>query len=288
VSAKVVDLLRRRPDAVRLETRRVRFGSPDRAPLRRGWLGNEWNPALGVHFVWATGPEATLVLDILDPRELQFLVRLAPFPSERPQRIEVRLNGVRVGEIEPLPGFFEYRFVAPAASVRRGRNRLSFHHSEFGPPPRRLAAAYTELLLGPNCRPLRPSGRPPTPTEVRREKGALVVRGPAELGWALRIPAAGRLRMRLRAVEGPARFRVEIGDDSSTSVLQEGSLRRGWLFSRGVRELDSDLSRWAGQRVWLRLRVVPEPCAAAFATVRIDHAGLLEASSPSPGETRGD
>ncbi|MGH7859639.1 MAG: hypothetical protein ACREQY_20120 [Candidatus Binatia bacterium] len=277
----VVDLLARPPDKIDLETRQIRFGRGDRVHLVRGWSRDEWNPDLDVHYVWAQGRVAAVRFDVLEVRELQFLVELAPFPTSRRQRIGVFVNGHRVTRIDPDPGFLEYRFVVPADLLRRGKNTLVFRHREIGDDRRRLAAGYVSVLLGPNCLPLRPKGIPPEPTGVERTSQALSVRGPAELAYRLDVPAgAPRLRLRVEAGEEPARFLLGVDGGDSAREVAELRVSRPILGWSATRELSVDLSPWAGRTVVLRFAVYPEPCRSPFATAKIHAAEVLSESVP--------
>ncbi|MGH7820606.1 MAG: hypothetical protein ACREQ9_12600, partial [Candidatus Binatia bacterium] len=97
----VVDLLARPTERAVLETRRLGFGAGDRRHLVRGWSRDEWNRDLDVRFVWANAKEAVIRFRLLDVQELQFLVKLVPYPTSRPQRIDVLVNGNHLTRIDP-------------------------------------------------------------------------------------------------------------------------------------------------------------------------------------------
>lgn len=288
-----VDLLRAQPRRIELETRQVNFPAASRKILLSGWSKPERNRQLDVGFVWATAREARLAFHVLDVRDLQFVVKLVPFPSVEPQHITILANDQAVATIDPAPEFREYRFVVAAAFLHRGRNTLTFRHAVLSRRPdgrdsRSFAAAYVSLLLGPNCLPLRPRGEilPPrlhSSDETASPSQPLWVTGPAEFSYPLVVPAGGELRYQVALPPDgrqPARFVARLRDGDSWHELAVTSLRRPFLRRRAVHEVSADLSTWSGRSVEVRFAVYPEPCAAPSAVVTIEKAGVLVAEPP--------
>ena len=141
------------------ETRHIVFGAGDRRHLLDGWSVDEHDGS-GLTFVWATELEANLTFQVLAVVTQQFLVKLSAFAGAVPQTITVLVNGHQVSSFSAEPTFLEYRFIVPASLLRRGENRLTFRHSRLesradAGEPRRFAAAYDSILIGPECLPLR-------------------------------------------------------------------------------------------------------------------------------------
>lgn len=286
-----IDLLRTERADTRLETRRIELGKDGRGRLLEGWSSNQWNRELDLRYVWAIARDASLRFRLLDPRELQFLVTLAAFPSVRNQHVTVLVNDRPVAEIDAEPFFHEYRFVVPADALRLGGNTLTFRHDRLAPrddghDSRQFAAAYSKILIGPNCLPLRPRGEPP-PTGVARRRWkkprqrSLVVTGPAELSWRLTVPPAAELHLDLAGLRTPALFSARIRSGEWVDVAEA---RLGpSLFARSdTQAFTVDLSRWTGQTVDLLFRVAPESCRTALAVVEIRRAAIFD-RRPTPG-----
>lgn len=291
-AAPLVDLLGRNQFRVRAETRRIVFGAGDRRHLRDGWSIDENDPQLGLSFVWATAPEASVSFDLLQLEDLQFLVRLRAFQGEVPQEIAVLVNGREVSRFVAPPVFLEYRFVVPAAELRRGTNLLTFRHGTLGQPPnapgesRRLAAAYHSILIGPQCLPLRGFGLPPPPGVERvahRITGPLQVVGPAALRRRLDVPPGARLRYQLvlpTRAEAAAVTAVRVRDDDGAHELAVETLTPSLFRRTASRWLDVDLSPWSGRTVELVIEVGPEACRSAVTTAVLEHAGIFAAPGP--------
>ncbi|MGH7897316.1 MAG: hypothetical protein ACREQQ_05140, partial [Candidatus Binatia bacterium] len=204
--APLIDFLAPSEIESMVETRLILFGTGDRGHLLDGWSFDEHNQDLGAHFVWATAPEASVELDVLEVEDKQVLVKLTSSLVRERQHITVLVNGHEVTQFDAGPIFLEYRFVIPAKWLKRGANRLTFRHSSLETPPhgpkRQLAAAYTAMLLGPDCLPLRGFGRAPPPRVTRRaangtEPEALVVIGPATLKRRTTVPSDAIFRARV-------------------------------------------------------------------------------------------
>lgn len=284
-----IDLLDRRQFRERAETRQIVFGAGDRRHLLDGWSVDENDPQRGFSFVWATASEANVSFDLLQVEDLQFLVHLRAFPTEVPQEITVLLNDREVSRFVAQPVFLEYRFVAPAADLRRGRNRLTFRHGALGKPPnapresRSLAAAYHSILIGPQCLPLRGFGPPPTPgveRVARKITGPLRVVGPAELLRRLDVPLGARLRYQIvlpPRTKAAAVTAVRVRDADGVHDLVVETVAPSLFHRTASRWIEADLSPWSGRTVDLVIEIRPEACRSAVTTAVLEHAGIFTA-----------
>lgn len=263
------------PAGIELETRRYRFGIDGRAPLLSGWSAqHEWSARAKRRFVWATAEEARFALTILRVEDKQGIVALRTAPTKEPQEIEVRVNGREVARLHPVTYFREFRLEIPAEALRVGANELSFRHSSLlasGDPrrdPRRFAAAYSEILLGPDCLPLRPKGPPEPPSVAPGPDGVWTVAGPAALHWSQPLPAGSRVRALLELA----------GDGEAAEATL--SFRRGeeWLDLASTRLSPSWIGRATEATIEaaiaersdpaeIRLLVRPPSCEAIRTTV---------------------
>jgi hypothetical protein len=225
-----------------------------------------------------------MVLDVVDE---QFLVTLRAYPTPEPQTITVFVNGHEASQFTAVPLFLEYRFVVPAEWLVRGLNRLTFRHSTLGPPlgvpdARRLAAAYSSILIGPQCLPLRGFGPPVQPGVRHLRKGrALVVTGPVLLQGHFRVPADAVLeyRMRLLPLVGQAAVStVSIGEGESVRDVAEVRLESSLFDLRPSREVEVDLRPWSGQTVDLSLEFRPETCRSPLTNLEVEDAGVYAGS----------
>ena len=288
--APILDLTSGRDLAEITETRRIVFGAGGRRLLLDGWSVDEYDPSSGLTFVWATELEANVAFQVLAVVDQQFLVKLSAFAGAIPQTITVLVNGHPVSSFTAEPVFLEYRFVVPASLLRRGENRLTFRHSRLegrtdGGEARRFAAAYTSILIGPLCLPLRGWGLPPHPRvhrtqATRSEPAALVITGPAVIGRRLRVPLEGVLRYRislLSPAQAPAIATLRIRDGAASRDVVETRLSPS-LFDRSPsRDVEVDLTPWRGKTVDLEIEVEPETCRATVTTVAISRAGVYRA-----------
>ena len=276
------DLLSRTLDHRRAETRQVLFGRGQRDHLLNGWSQNEWNGQLMTHFVWANATESSVSFTLLDLQELQFLVRLVSPTPDSSQRITVLVNGKMVARISPEPTYLEYRFVAPREALRRGENRLTFRHGVWS-AQQPLAAAYSSLLFGPNCLPLRPRGHPEPPPLARREQGRLLLRGPIEIGYRLTRAASRQIEIAVSPGRRPANLVVHWLPEAgagSRAELARFRIRPGWFGSserRHTVQLPAD-SR-PGE---LRLEVMPDSCRDAASEISLTGLSILGNQLP-PG-----
>jgi hypothetical protein len=283
--APLIDLTAPRQVAAVAETRRILFGTGDRSALRDGWSIDERDPELDLPFVWATAPEATLAFQVLQVEDEQFLVKLSAFPGGPPQTITVLVNGTEVTRFDAQPLFLEYRFVVPAALLRRGENRLTFRHSSLagradGLESRRFAAAYTSIHIGPQCLPLRGWGFPPRPRVRRELEGQaprLTVIGPCAIQCRLRVPQGAVLRYHA-ALGGrepaAATALVRVREADTVRELAQSRLSPS-LFASRARDVEVDLGPWSGKSVELEIEVRPDACRAPTTTVVIDRAGIF-------------
>lgn len=280
--AALIDLLVGAPTTL-AETRQIVFGGGERSHLVEGWSIDEHDPQHS--FVWATATEASLSFDLINVAELQVLVSLSSFLTLSPQVVRVLVNDQEVAHFTAEPIFLEYRFVIPARVLRYGRNRLTFHHSALGKPPRAgpesrsLAAAYSWLLIGPNCAPLRGFGLPRQPG-VERLQGrpaGLRITGPVIVSRRVVVPSNARLKLRFalpKRAHGAAvsTLRIRDGADVDSVVTR---LKRRWPFGPPVRDVDVDLSRWSGKTVEIEIEVAPEGCRSSVAAVELQRAAIV-------------
>jgi hypothetical protein len=281
------------PSETLLETRRYRFGVDDRAPLLSGWSGqHEWSSRTKRHFVWATAEEARFELTILRVEDKQGIVALRTAPTKEPQEVEVRVNGLEVARLHPITHFREYRIEIPAETLRIGRNELSFRHSSLRASrdprrdPRRFAVAYSEILLGPECLPLRPKGPPEPPGVVSEPDGSWTITGPAALDWS-RPPSGG----------ASVRARLALGDEGEAAEATL-SLRHGeaWLDLDSIELTPSWIGRTseatiegvipeASEPTTIRLLVQPPSCTTLRTTVRLDELAIRSAEESLQSES---
>ncbi len=281
-----VDLLRLRPVARVAETRRFdlfRRRSSNR--LEGWWRRAERNRALEVDFIWAVARDASVWFDVLDVRELQFLVKLAAPPGTPDQKITVRVNDEPVTELAASPIFLEYRFLVPARLLRHGRNTLTFRHAELSQGPgkdrRTLAGAYASILAGPACLPLRPRGEPQA-TGVKTERRpdgsrALRIVAPAEISYRLRVPASGRLLLGLELPPKAAAAVVvtaTVGDEGETTEMVRERIAPSLFGFPVSRHLSVDLGIFAERKIVLTVGSYPEACKAVVGDLTLDRLAL--------------
>ncbi len=281
-SGRLIQLLGRRALQVDLETRQISFGDGGRPHLLSGWSVEESSPADQLSFVWATARESTLWFRVLQVEDQQVLVKLRAFPTEARQTIVVLVNGHEVATLEPETIFLEYRFVIPKSALEYGRNRMTFRHAALGrpagapPESREFAVAYSSLLIGPQCLPLRGFGPPAIPGARNlpgRLSGPLVVTGPAELRQRIPILPGARLHTAFALpphATSAAVVEMRITDAKGPHPLATVSLSPGWLRRTARKSLTTDLSAWAGSTVELSVRILPERCRSASTELTID------------------
>jgi hypothetical protein len=287
-AAPLIDLLAPRQVETRAETRRIVFGEGDRRHLLDGWSIDEHDPVRGLSFVWATALEASVSFEVIQVEDEQFLVTLSAFPTPAPQRIAVAVNDHEVFRFTAQTIFLEYRFVVRAGDLHRGTNRLTFRHSGLGKPgdaapeSRSFAAAYHSILIGPQCLPLRGFGLPPPPAVKRlggRIPSPLVATGPAAIFRRLVVPTDSVLRLRLSLPARSSAAAVATLRLRERERVKELRMRlaRPWLGGTRTRDMEVDLSAWAGKTIDLELEIGPEPCRASVATVTIQKAAVFSA-----------
>jgi hypothetical protein len=287
--ARRTDLLVRRGLRAVPETRKIVFGAGDRRPLVEGWSTDEYDHQQNFSFVWATALDATVAFEVVDVTDEQFLVNLSAFPTTPPQTITVLVNGNEIHRFVAEPYYLEYRFVAPAAVLRRGTNRLTFRHSTLGELPnaehdgRRFAAAYRSILIGPQCLPLRAFGPPVQPRIVSTKANAVDMTvfeliGPLSLQRRIAVPPRATLQYRLslpRHARAAAVATVRIADGTDTKTLVERVHRR-WFRADATREVDIDLTPWSGKTVNLELDVAPDVCDSAVTAAVLDRVAIVQ------------
>ncbi len=115
----------------------VDFGTEEAFPyLGEGWDRNE--EVAGSSAVWAVSKRALVYLPPMGEGPFALAIRVAPFtyPGSPGQRVEVRLNGVLLGEAELSPGWNELSFPIPDGLLSRGLSRLELRFSHTASPRR--------------------------------------------------------------------------------------------------------------------------------------------------------
>lgn len=281
----VVDLLDLEPERALAESRLLDLGGRGRRALVEGWSRPQVDPS-GKRFVWATATESTLRFHLFRAQAQQMLVTLWPYPDAAPLRVRVVVNGHDVGGFEADGGgFLEHRIVIPEGALLAGSNLLAFRHSALarGPnpnDPRSFAAAYSTILVGPDCGRLRALGMPPVPGIERRLPEGWRVTAPTRFSWNVTIPSATRLRLRFAQPEknfGPIEAKLVLRDGGRIVPLGRVTIERGRFSSRRV-ELVADVSAYAGRQVDLRLALEMPRCGPPSGTTVLEQA-VLELST---------
>lgn len=235
----VYDLARRAPVAELWSEREVLlFGTPSSGPsLPEGFYREAEGSGA---FLWSKGEaEVALRFDEIAPRAA--VVDVAPYEGVEEQSVEVRLNGTVVDRFRLADLRSRYLVTLPAASQRRGENRLRFVFAKTASPAendpgnrdeRRLAAAFYSLTTGPAGDAgledlLRRDA--PRPFAVVETGGipSLSLVGPAAVRFALRLPEAAELRfspdlpVAARAAAGAASFRVTLKTEDEPGKERE-------------------------------------------------------------------
>jgi hypothetical protein len=289
---RTTDLLVRRGLRTIPETRKIVFGEGSRGQLLEGWSTDEYDHEQDFPFVWATALDATVAFEVVEVTDEQFLVTLSAFPTTPPQTITVLVNGTEIHRFVAEPHYLEYRFVAPAAVLQHGTNRLTFRHSTLGEPPnagqdwRRFAAAYRSILIGPQCLPLRAFGPPVEPGIVSVKANAVDMTvfeliGPLAIRRRVVVPRGAILQYRLslaREAPSAAVATVRIDDGSATKTLVERVTRR-WFRGTASREVEIDLAPWSGKTVNLELEVAPDLCRSAVTTAVLDRFAIRSSAA---------
>jgi hypothetical protein len=282
--AREISLLGTPPAAIVAETRNYRFGADDRAPLASGWSARNERDRRGRTFVWATAEEARFTLTVLRIEDKQALLTVRAAPSPGPQRIQVRVNDYPVAIFRAETDDREFRFIIPADALHVGQNEIKFHHAFVTPGPnprdsRRFAAAYSSLLIGPECLLLRADGEPKAPRVERVEgRKSLLIEGPAAVTWRADIPSGARFVIKVAMPArsaGAAEVTLEARTEGEWQPLADTLVRRGWVLPTAVARLEADLAAVAGHRAELRVVVRPRACASPLTTVRLKRASIL-------------
>ena len=283
-TTREIALLDTPPAAIVAETRNYRFGADDRAPLVSGWSSRSERDRRGRTFVWATAEEARFALTVLRVEDKQALLTLRAAPSPGPQRIQVRVNDYPVAIFVAETDDREFRFVIPADALRVGQNEIKFHHAFVTPGPnprdsRRFAAAYSSLLVGSECLPLRADGEPKPPRiEGVKDRKSLLVDGPAAVAWQADVPRGARFVLKVGMPSrsaGAAEVALEARSTGEWQRVAETVMRRGLVFPHATARLEADLAAVAGGPAEVRVVVRPLACASALTTVRLKRASIL-------------
>ncbi len=181
-----IDLLARTPDLI-LEQPGVLVPEAD-AWRPYGQFGWERYPNEG--WVWSTRTSAFLELPALAPRERTLRLTLRG-PDDKPRTLQVKLNGVALGEI-PLPSApAEQHLSAPAPAWREGENLLELAVLELAPRPDGKPAVGFGLS--------RVAYDEPARARIQRESPQAVLERGTALGYRLEPLASSRLELGGRA-----------------------------------------------------------------------------------------
>lgn len=211
---------------------------------------------------WALGLATHATFTSFVPLDTAVVFEARPYaPQGAPQQtVEVVLNDVSLGTVDLEPRWSEYRLPVPADSLRRGENRLAllFDHAirpadaEGGDDTRRLAARFRRLAVGNALADAMPEVA--KLETVADAAGAMRVEVAMPAGsWRrvwLQLPRSARLagRIGVAADAGAAALAVVDLEDEAGAVDR---LVESRIEVRQHRELDVDLSDWAGQVVSL-------------------------------------
>lgn len=271
--------------SARPETRWIHFGAgfDDRTALLEGWSFDEYDRDADLSFVWADAREASVRFTVIQPEDKQVLLKARPFPGDATETVDVLVNGQPVARLRLNDWYSEYRFRVRKRVLVEGENRLSFVHSNLHEKPtvggwpqdRSFAAAYSFVLIGPDCLRLRPFGDPESPgvaPSVPSASAPVRVVGPAEVRFRPRNAEAATLHLALhleRKSPGPANAILQVGDGAEWTTVAAERLAR-WFGRGGKRRIDVDLSRWRGRNVAVRLLVTPDSCTSVTTHVTVD------------------
>jgi arylsulfatase A-like enzyme len=177
----------------------IDFGTPPaREHLAAGWGADEkWGEA---SFVWAFGETSSVDFYVGVPRPLTLRMRCWPLPFSGlpPQTVAVAVNGTALATFTLQEGQAEYSVTVPAASLRRGVNRLDFQYAYARRPidldpnqldPRPLAVAWDWLTFDG----LTDATAPSTP--MGGTLGELVLPPNSEASFYLDLPDGGILEI---------------------------------------------------------------------------------------------
>ena len=218
------------------------------------------NPKGDPPYAWCIGLRSGFDLDVLEPHDRRLHIELANGTSAE-QHVRVAFNGQTVIE-QDLPVATEattMTAVIPAAAQAHGRNRVDFTFArtetrplQGAPVPLPIAGVLTHCHFLRTDGVERLPGKPPP-------HGLLTETGPAGPRAVLELPpgTSARAPLRLPAAERVAlRFQIEqLGVPLELWLAADSGLRARLtrIESAGFspRELQIDLSRWAGQPVEL-------------------------------------
>jgi len=135
-------------------TMKLDFSSEDPAgSYGIGWSGFEGSESRRTTFRWATGPEATLFLELPD-QELELEFWAWTHAGNPKQTMEVLVNGESVDKV-PVPVTFPgqplRRVVVAGSVLRRGVDRIGLRFAQWNQPDqqdrRKLAVAFEKLIV---------------------------------------------------------------------------------------------------------------------------------------------
>src|ERR1700687_2625948 len=232
---------------------RIDLGRPGAEAYRvRGWSAPEVLPT-GESVVRAIQRFAVLQFTAPAREAMRMHVRcaLTSAPSERPQKIMVRLNDRWLDPIFPQRRLDEYEVLLPKTVLRAGQNTLQFSHR--GLPRRAATDEHTHATVAyESIRFERVDGGPRgayiarnSPTE------ALVTPAPSQVDFFLRVPAAAQLTFQMEMEE------AERSADVAVSVQRDGAqARTPWshAVAASPSQASVDLSGYAGAVVRLSLK----------------------------------
>ena len=113
-----------------VETRSVDLSSDEALfHLHRGFSEISWDEARERPFVRGTGKRSTVRFALLEPRDLNLVLRGRPVPREAAAGVEVAVNSEIVGSFELEPKLERYRVSIPASALQRGENALYLTYS---------------------------------------------------------------------------------------------------------------------------------------------------------------
>jgi arylsulfatase A-like enzyme len=267
-----------------------------------GWGGVETLSADGTRYAWAIDRIAELHMDIAGGVPLRLEFECWPFSWEDgpKQRVEVEINGVRIGQLDLDRGVHDYRITVPASVTGPGRNhvRLTFDFTERpvsvrpgSTDQRSLAAAFSSIRVEPVGGAADRSGAPvdTADREVWLDPGraaAARVRLPGRAVLEVHVPDEGR---------APVEAWVRDTDDGFTHLgdVPPGGRRRFDLQPWGEQTVEiSAVNRSSHGRVSLSgwsvlaeseiISDVPSVILIVIDTLRADHVGVYGGGDLTP------
>ncbi|MFN7942210.1 MAG: sulfatase [Thermoanaerobaculia bacterium] len=166
-----------------VETRVVDVGEPEaRAALGTGWGPDERSPETS--FAWGGGASSTVTVEIVEPRDLELVLRgwSFPFPSGPPQRVRLRWNGEELGRRELAREPREIALAVDRERVRSGENLLELAYERFDETADASpwAAAWDYFRLA--------EGTPPAPPTIDGAASSVTLPAGTAVEWTLELP----------------------------------------------------------------------------------------------------